>query len=168
MANWRDKGLLLLRFASGGVPGVLLYYLIFWGITNLTGLYLLSAVIASGFCYGCNFYIQKNWTFRNKDKSRVARQMAQYVTMIATLFVLNLVILYVLVEYAHLWYMTAQVISTLLVTTISFFWQKRIFKNPPPPQDPEPKRIVLIEFPKNGRTGPASGPPGRWNWWGED
>lgn len=86
-----------------------------------------SAVIASIVNWSSNFVLQKFWTFQDKDTNRIHRQAGAYVVMAACLFIANLLLLYLLVEYVKLWYLVAQVIVTILLTIVSYFITSRIF-----------------------------------------
>lgn len=118
------------RFLSAGGLGVLLYYLILYILTDIVGVwYVVSAVIASIVNYSSNFILQKFWTFGNKDTRHIHRQAGKYVAMVAGLLVMNALMLYVLVEFVHLWYLAAQVIVTVLLTAASYLASRRIFAN---------------------------------------
>ncbi len=120
----------VMRFLSAGGLGVLLYYLILYILTDVAGVwYMVSAVIASIVNYISNFVLQKFWTFKNKDTKNIHWQASKYAVMTVFLFVANLFLLYVLVEYARLWYLAAQIIVTILLTAISYLISRRIFAN---------------------------------------
>ena len=120
----------VLRFISAGGLGVLLYYSTLYVLTDVAGVwYIASATIAFIVNYASNFGLQKFWTFKNKGIKNVTRQASQYLTMSIVFFAINLVLLYGLVEYARLWYLTAQALLTILLTTTSYFVSRRIFAN---------------------------------------
>ncbi|PIT88747.1 MAG: hypothetical protein COU29_00670 [Candidatus Magasanikbacteria bacterium CG10_big_fil_rev_8_21_14_0_10_36_32] len=120
----------VLRFLSAGGLGVLLYYLVLYGLTDLIGVcYIISAVIASIANLILSFILQKFWTFENKNRKNVRRQMIIYTTMWILFLAANLLLLYVMVEYAHFWYLAAQAIITVVLTVTSYFATKKIFAN---------------------------------------
>jgi dolichol-phosphate mannosyltransferase len=122
----------VLRFLSAGGLGVLLYYLILYILTSVAGVwYMVSAVIASIVNYSVNFVLQKFWTFENKSTKNIHQQVGKYLGLTLTLFLVNLLALYALVEYAHLQYLVAQVVVTIILTIISFLVSARIFANYP-------------------------------------
>jgi dolichol-phosphate mannosyltransferase len=126
----------VLRFLGAGGLGVLLYYLILYTLTDLAGVwYMASAVIASIVNWTSNFVLQKRWTFENKDNKNLHKQAWEYAGMAIGLFLTNLALLYVLVEYLKLWYMGAQVIVTVTLTIISYFITRRIFTTTSPPKE---------------------------------
>lgn len=111
-----------------GLLGVLLYYLILYILTDLFSVwYMASAVIASIVNWSSNFVLQKFWTFRDQDTNRIHRQAGAYAVMAAGLFVTNLLLLYVAVEYLGLWYLGAQVIVTVILTVASYLITSHIF-----------------------------------------
>lgn len=120
----------IVRFLLGGGIGVVAYYVAFYTLTEILGVwYVVSSVVAFILNNGINFLIQKFWTFENKGTKAIPKQLSLYFVMGICILVANTSLLYVLVEYAHLHYMVAQVILTTLLTIISFFLTKRIFKH---------------------------------------
>jgi len=117
-----------MRFLSAGALGVSLYYFILYILTDVVGVwYMASAIIASVANYSSNFIFQKFCKFRNKNTDNIQKQVGKYVVMVMFLFVANLLLLHTLVEYAHLWYMKAQAIVTIVLTLVSYLISKRIF-----------------------------------------
>ncbi len=128
------QALRIIRFLSAGGLGVSLYYLILYTFTDLFGMwYIASAIIASLVNWASNFVLQKYWTFQNKDARDIRWQAVSYAVMAAVLFVSNLLLLYALVEYVHIWYLGAQVIVTVVLTVASYFVTRRIFSGPTTP-----------------------------------
>jgi len=118
----------VLRFLTSGSISVSAYYITFYCSTEFWGVhYILSSIIAGILLGILNFTLQKLWTFKNKEKKGVQRQAMQYFALLFSLFVLNTLFLYALVEYVHLWYILAQVISTVVLTIISYFVTRKIF-----------------------------------------
>jgi putative flippase GtrA len=76
-----------------------------------------------------NFLIQKFWTFKSNDTGAVPRQLSLYFVMGVCFLVANTLLLYLLVEYVHLYYLIAQLILTILLTIVSFVITRRIFAN---------------------------------------
>lgn len=119
-----------LRFIGVGSVGVALYYAVLWFLTELVGLwYFASAVFASLASFSTLFVLQKYWTFRERDTSRIHQQFRAYALWSTTSMVLNLVFLYSLVEYLGLWYLAAQVVSTIALTLASYVVSRRIFRS---------------------------------------
>mgnify|MGYP001560508819 CR=1 FL=1 len=120
----------VMRFLSVGGLGVLLYYPILYILTDLVGVwYIISAVIASVLDYGSIFILQKVWTFKNKNTEGMYGQAFKYSIMLASFFTANLILLYVLVEYGHLWYLAAQVVIAIPLSVVSYLLSRRIFSS---------------------------------------
>jgi len=119
-----------LRFIIAGGFGVMLFCSILYILTEAVGMwYIASAIIASAVNCGSNFLLQKFWAFDRKNTNDIRRQAFKYVIMFASLFLANLILLYALVEYAHLWYVTAQAMVTISLSAISYLVSRRIFAN---------------------------------------
>jgi len=111
-------------------PALLPTYAALYGLTEYFGIwYIISAVIGFILNTGLNFTLQKFWTFQNKETHMVGRQLALYTTMTVSFLVGNTLFLYLMVEYMHMWYIGAQVILTVVISTLSFIISGRIFRN---------------------------------------
>ena len=121
----------IMRFCGAGAVGVLLYYALLITLTELAKIWYLASAIIAGTCsYTSNFLFHKFWTFgsvENKKIKYMPRQINLYAVMVAVMFLLNVIFLYLLVEYLHLWYIPAQVIASIAIGVISFVASRRIF-----------------------------------------
>ncbi len=123
---------IIVKFCLAGVPGIILYYLILWALTDLMSLwYMFSAIIASVVNHTSNFILQKIWTFENKNTKHIHKQAVKYFLLALFQFTTNLVLLNRLVECLHLWYLVAQAIVTVILTITSFIISKKIFNHQP-------------------------------------
>ena len=130
MREFLREGGQIARFSVVGGIGGLVYYGLLYGLTEFVGMwYITSSVVASLVRYLLNFTLQKFWTFRNRTKRTVNRQLTQYSILALTKWVLNTALLYVLVEYLHLWYLLAQGILSILLSVASYFGSRWIFRN---------------------------------------
>ena len=121
----------IIRFLSAGGLGLALYYIALYVLTDVFKVwYLLSATIASVLNYSFNFLIHKFWTFQNKDVLKIYQQAGKYLALVICIIITNLLLLYVLVEYIHLWYIAAQVIVTIFLTIISYYVSRKIWGIP--------------------------------------
>lgn len=118
----------ILQIAKYGISGVVgglvqlafLYVFVdrlgFWYLYGVVSAYLVALVIV--------FTLQKFWTFQDYSMNTFHRQSFMY-TMIATVsLLLNVVFMYALVDWLHLWHMVAQVIVVGAVGILSFFLNK--------------------------------------------
>lgn len=119
------------RFMCAGVVGFLLYYVVYWLLTEVAGVwYITATVVAFVVNHGTNFAFHKAWTFGGSDTGAAHRQLAAYFRNVLTLFVLGVGLVYVLVEYVQLWHMAAQFVNTVFVTVLNYFLARRIFTRP--------------------------------------
>ena len=117
----------VIRFGLVGVVSVSLYYGILYGLTEFLHIwYLLSAIIGYVVTNTSNFILHKFWTFKNKDKQKIKKQMFQYLILCIVFFVANTVCLYVLVDVIHIYYLYAQIGLTIVLSICSYFLTKRI------------------------------------------
>ena len=120
----------VVRFCIAGAAGVIAYYTALYGLTEYLGVwYVTSAMVGFTLNTGLNFILQKFWTFQNKEKHMVGRQLVLYIAMTVSFLVGNALFLYLMVEYLHMWYIGAQVILTVGISILSFIISGRIFKN---------------------------------------
>ena len=120
----------VVRFCIAGCAGVAVYYAVLYGLTEYLGVwYVASAVIGFALNAGVNFTLQKFWTFENRKMSMVGVQMALYISMMVSFLAANAALLFLLVEYLHLWYVAAQAILTVIISVLSFIISGRIFRN---------------------------------------
>ena len=119
-----------MRFVAGGSIGQVVYYLGLYLLTEHFGLwYLLSATIFTTVNLGINFVLHKYWTFGNKSNEKLFGQIILYVTASTVRSVSNITLLYLLVEFAHLHYLQAQLILTAIFAVVGFIVVRWIFKN---------------------------------------
>lgn len=126
--EWRVARFLI----SGGTSAVtnlgILFILTHW----YDVWYLYSSIIATSAATIVSFVLQKLWTFQNFSTA-VHTQFPLHVTLALVNIVVNTGILYVLVEYFHIWYLVAQIISGILLAFVNYFTYKTyIFRNEAP------------------------------------
>jgi len=96
-------------------------------LTHFAGLwYIYSELCAFCISYGVTFTLHRVWTFRGSSKSKMSQIMLHLPFQILTLAA-DESMLYVLVEYAGLWYPLGQFITSSLLAGISFFATRYIF-----------------------------------------
>jgi len=101
-----------------------------FGILNLGVLVFkwnvyLAAAIAFVIAASNNFMMNKHWTFLENSKgSKAAQQYFQYLIVSVGGLLLNLGIMYVLIENIHLWYNWAKVFATAIVIMWNFSLNK--------------------------------------------
>lgn len=120
----------VVRFCIAGAPGLLAYYAALYCLTEyLEVWYIASAGIGYVLNIGSNFALQKFWTFQNKGTETIRRQIVMYFVVSLSLLLGNTIFLYLLVKYLGMWYITAQMVLTVVSTILSFVSSLQIFTN---------------------------------------
>ena len=88
--------------------------------------YLASSVVALSVGFVVSFILQKFWAFKNRDMDRVHMQATWHVTLSLANVAINTTLMFVLVEYVHLWYMLAQFFSAGLLACMNYFVYKHV------------------------------------------
>ncbi|HEY0010500.1 MAG TPA: bifunctional glycosyltransferase family 2/GtrA family protein [Candidatus Paceibacterota bacterium] len=89
--------------------------------------YLLSEGIAFLVALSFNFFCQRLWVFRNREKNRM-RQAGTFLTVNLVNLALNVGLLYIFVEYFGLWYVVGQVLASVIIAIESYVVYRTIFR----------------------------------------
>lgn len=91
--------------------------------------YIVSAIVAFIASVFTSFIFQKYWTFKDMSKERIHYQAIVFFVIAAINLALNTFFLYLLVEYAGLYYLVAQVLTSIIIAAENFFvYRHLIFK----------------------------------------
>ncbi len=119
----------ILRFVITGGSAALVNLAALYMFTDFVGVwYLASEVLAFLIAFAFSFVLQKYWVFQSTESHKIKRQLPLHFATAGLNLVLNLSILYGLVEYAHIWYLLAQLIANAIVAFLSFFAFRWIFR----------------------------------------
>ncbi len=124
----------VIKFLIAGGTAFVLHISILYLLTEIFGMYY----IVSNFCaflvaFCVSFLLQKFWTFRNNSLEHLHLQIPLYLGMQVANISLNTVLLYVLVEFLHIWYLLAQIGITIVLAVGIYFLNKRfIFQDRAP------------------------------------
>lgn len=95
-------------FSGGMAATVNLFFLYF--LTDIIGIwYLTSSVIAFILSFFTSFFLQKFWTFRDGSLKHIKKQFFIYIIMGAANFFSGPALLFVFVEFFHIWYLFGQI-----------------------------------------------------------
>ena len=83
--------------------------------------YLFSSVIAVCSAWAVSFVLQKFWTFQNFHLHRAHVQALFHAALSLFGVLMNTVLLYIFVEYFHLWYNAGQIIAGVLLACMNYF-----------------------------------------------
>jgi putative flippase GtrA len=109
----------LLRFIAVGAVGFLVGLAVLTGLHGLAGVNYLVAYIASFFAANAAGYLLNAWfTFSASSVNRAGA--ARYMIINAIMLGANTAALKLLVERAHLWYVTAAIVLAIAATPVTF------------------------------------------------
>ena len=115
------------RYIISGIISILVNLLVIYLMTDIFKLwYIFSAIIASVFSFVVAFTLQKYWTFKDNDNNRIAHQVTWYLIVIIINLLLNIVILYLLVDLFGFWYLGSQMAALVVMAGVGFFLNKNI------------------------------------------
>lgn len=119
----------VLRFIISGGLAAVVNILMLYILTEYAGIwYVISAGLSFIAAFGVSFVLQKYWAFRNRRMQGTQTQMAFHLTTALLNLCLNVVLIYVLVEFAGVWYIFAQIIAAILIAFESFFAFRWIYR----------------------------------------
>jgi len=117
----------IFRFLVSGGTAVLTNVSCLLLLTEYFHIYYLYSSIASFFAgFLVTFFLQKFWTFQNTDLSKAGRQMSLTLIIAGVNLIINTFLLYVFVEFGHMWYLVAQVAASLLISIETYFLYKNL------------------------------------------
>jgi len=109
------------KFVASGSTAAAVEFSLLYVLKEYAGLhYLISSSIAFCVAVVVGFTLQKFWTFENRELDRIQRQAIQYFALGLTNLGINAVLMYLLVENFHLWYMLAQVLACGMLACNNF------------------------------------------------
>jgi len=120
------------RFLVSGGLATLVNLGLLYVLTDWVGVwYLISAIISFAAAFFVSFTLQKFWTFEDRSREGMHFQAGLFF-LVATLNLgLNTFFLYLLVEYAALHYLLAQIIVSAFIAVENFFiYRFVIFRAP--------------------------------------
>lgn len=105
---------------AGGTAATVNLTLLFI-LTDLIGIYyIISATLAFIAAFFVSFSLQKLWTFRDKSRDQIGKQMSIYLVVGVTGLGINAVGMYTLVEKVGLYYILAQIVMGMIIAVGNF------------------------------------------------
>jgi len=120
----------VIRFIIAGTIGAVTDLFLLWLLTTVLGVwYLASAVVAFILSFVVSFFLQKIWTFKNREVERIHVQAGAYLLVTLCNLGINTGLVYVFVQYLSIHYLFAQVIASVIIACESFFvYREIVFK----------------------------------------
>ena len=121
----------VLRFGVSGGLGAAVYMATFYSLTEWAHVwYLHSSLIAWLVAFCVSFLMQQRWTFRDTGP-RAHRQLVLYGGLFLINMGLNEVLLYLLVDHAHVQRQIAQLGLLMMISIWNFFIMRHWIFRPP-------------------------------------
>ncbi|MBI3631933.1 MAG: GtrA family protein [Candidatus Vogelbacteria bacterium] len=124
---------LVVKYITTGVLSALIDFVLLYVFTEylFNHRYILSAVFAFTVSLSVAFIIQKYWTFGDYSEHNIHGQLFSYLLTVIFILLLNLLILFLLVQYVHLYYLFAQLLAICVTGTVGFVINVRnVFHKP--------------------------------------
>jgi dolichol-phosphate mannosyltransferase len=106
----------------GGLGTVLNLFILYTSVEFLGLWYVIGAAIAFMIVVTFNFTLNKYWTFKDKKKKKniVLGQYLKYIVIGGIGMGINILTLFLLVEYVDIWYIMAELIAIIVATLWNF------------------------------------------------
>lgn len=119
------------RFIVSGSLSVIVALSLLYAFTEWAKLwYVLSASIAFACSTAVSFVLQKFWTFDDRHTARVSSQVTAFIVLNLINLALNAVGIYVVVEWLHIGYITAEILVAGTIAFWSFFIMRSVIFKP--------------------------------------
>ncbi|MCR4334672.1 MAG: glycosyltransferase [Patescibacteria group bacterium] len=123
------KHLLFRYIISGGTAAFVDLVLLYIFNTVFDIHYIYASIMAFIVAFFVSFILQKFWTFKNLSKENIHKQVVMYLGSSLFGLSLNTLLMYIFVDYFHLFVLLSQIFAGGLVACCSFFISKKlIFK----------------------------------------
>lgn len=115
----------LIKFVIVGAIGTLVNISVLFLLTEFFKfLYLISEVIGFTLATINNYLLNKIWTFEENIQVKIIRKYIQYFIVCLLSLILNLIVLFLLVEVFDFWYILAEIVAIMVSFVINFIGSK--------------------------------------------
>jgi putative flippase GtrA len=115
----------LIKFAFVGFVGTLVNISILYILTEFFNIYYIISEIIAFLISGLHNYIfNKIWTFNENIEEKIIQKYFKFITISLISLVVNLSILFILVEFYLIWYIHAEIGAICCAFLINFFGNK--------------------------------------------
>ncbi|MBU6996836.1 MAG: GtrA family protein [Theionarchaea archaeon] len=114
-----------IKFCLVGSTGALIHLGLLYFLTEFCNVwYILSAALGFTAAVLNNFVWNRVWTFKSKSP-RIPQQLFLFFIVNIISLCINLSVLFLLTEYAGIWYVKAQIIAILVAVSNNFLGNRR-------------------------------------------
>ncbi len=119
----------VMRFIiSGGLAAVVNLALLYIFTDVFAIWYIISAALSFLLAFVVSFMLQKYWSFKSSDHSRIGTQLPLHLTVAVTNMVVNIGLIYLFVEVAGFHYLMAAIFSNIIIAFESYFAFRWIYR----------------------------------------
>ena len=112
---------IVIKYGISGSTAVAVNLSVLYAFTDLFGMwYVASSAIAFCVSLAAGFFLQKFWTFRDRDMRRIKRQLFLYTAVGVLNLALGPVLLYAVVETFGMWYLLGQLLVLAALSVESY------------------------------------------------
>ena len=116
---------ILLRYLISGLTGAATNLGLLYVFTSILGIwYLYSSILSFLTALFVSFFLQKFWTFNDKNMDNARQQFYKFLGVALIGILVNSLFMFILVDYAHIWYISSQIITAAIVAIINFLIYK--------------------------------------------
>jgi putative flippase GtrA len=106
-------------FVSAGMLYTFTHFLGLWYVISSVVSFLIGAFVS--------FLLQKFWTFYNHSLDKLHKQAWLYLLIMLANLALNTVLVFLLTDYLHIFYVASQIVTSIILASISFFAYRKLF-----------------------------------------
>lgn len=111
-------------YSIGGAISFVVDFGMLLVLTEYIGFYyLVSATLSVIMAIVVNYAWQRHVTFKSKEKN-LAKQFSKFVVISIIAIGINILLMYIIVDIIHLWYVVAKIIVTIVLWVWNFFGNK--------------------------------------------
>ncbi|HEY4527092.1 MAG TPA: bifunctional glycosyltransferase family 2/GtrA family protein [Candidatus Paceibacterota bacterium] len=119
----------IFRFLAIGTNAALIHIITLYLFTEYAHLwYIYSTVLAFVVAFVFNFSMQKYWVFKSAEHAKIPVQFPLHLVVALINLCINVLLLYLFVEYLGLWYVLAQALASAIIAIETFVLLRLIFK----------------------------------------
>ena len=109
------------KFGIVGAIGTIVNLGILYLFTDIFSIYyIISEIIAFIASSLNNFVLDKIWTFGENFQDQVVKKYSKFIIICLMSLILNIIILFILVEYFEIWYILAEFFSILCAFLVNY------------------------------------------------
>jgi putative flippase GtrA len=111
------------RFSTVGLIGLLLNEFTLWFFTDIAGFfYIISGVISCIISATTNFFINDNWTFRERRRGSVFERLVKYYSISAVTALILISVLFILTSFLGIYYLISNLFGIFAGVFVAFLW----------------------------------------------